>query len=82
MLNVDEDRFSVCCFGDPCHLRPPRSNKEALQSCLAERGAEIRRLHQQNQLLLAACKIALPYLKTDDAREVVREAIQRAKSGA
>lgn len=47
-----------------------------------KRGAEIRRLHQQNQLLLAACKIALPYLKTDDAREVVREAIQRAKSGA
>lgn len=47
-----------------------------------KRGAEIRRLHQQNQLLLAACKIALPYFKTDDAREVVREAIQRAKSGA
>jgi hypothetical protein len=47
-----------------------------------KRGAEIRRLNQENQLLLAACKIALPYLKTDEAREIVREALQRAKSGA
>lgn len=45
-----------------------------------KRGAEIRRLNQQNQLLLAACKIALPYLKTDDAREIVREALARARS--
>jgi aromatic ring-opening dioxygenase catalytic subunit (LigB family) len=43
------------------------------------RGAEIRRLHEERALLLAACKIALPYLKTDDAREIVREAIARAR---
>lgn len=44
------------------------------------RGAEIRRLNKERELLLAACKIALPYLKTEDAREIVREAIERAKA--
>jgi hypothetical protein len=44
-----------------------------------KRGAEIRRLHEDRALLLAACKIALPYLKTDDAREIVREAIARTR---
>lgn len=44
-----------------------------------KRGAEIRRLNEERALLLSACKIALPYLKSDDAREIVREAIQRAK---
>ena len=44
------------------------------------RGALVRQLNEDRAMLLAACQIALPYLKTDDAREIVREAIQRAKS--
>lgn len=44
-----------------------------------KRGAEIRRLNEERALLLAACKIALPYLKSDDSREIVREAIARAR---
>ena len=43
------------------------------------RGVEIRRLHEDRAMLLAACKIALPYLKSEDSREIVREAIARAR---
>lgn len=43
------------------------------------RGAEIRRLNEDRAMLLAACKIALPYLKSEDSREIVREAIARAR---
>lgn len=44
-----------------------------------KRGAEIRRLNEDRALLLAACKIALPYLKSEDSREIVREAIARTR---
>lgn len=43
------------------------------------RGVEIRRLNEDRAMLLAACKIALPYLKSEDSREIVREAIARAR---
>lgn len=43
------------------------------------RGAEIRRLNEDRAMLLAACKIALPYLKSEDSREIVREAIASAR---
>lgn len=52
---------------------------EDLVRAFNTRGVEIRRLHEERAMLLAACKIALPYLKTDDAREIVREAIARAR---
>lgn len=52
---------------------------EDLVRAFNKRSAEIRRLNEDRALLLAACKIALPYLKTDDAREIVREAIARAR---
>lgn len=52
---------------------------EDLVRAFNKRGAEIRRLNEDRALLLAACKIALPYLKSEDSREIVREAIARAR---
>ena len=47
-----------------------------------KRGVLIRELYAERARLLAACKIALPYLKSDDSREIVREAIRRAKDSS
>ena len=55
---------------------------EDLVRAFNKRGAEIRRLNEDRAMLLAACQIALPYLKTDDSKEIVREAIRRAKDPA
>lgn len=52
---------------------------EDLVRAFNKRGVEIRRLNEDRALLLAACKIALPYLKSEDSREIVREAIARAR---
>lgn len=46
---------------------------------IQRRGDEIRRLHQEREKLLAACKIALPFLKSNDAADVVRAALDLAR---
>lgn len=43
------------------------------------RGAEIVRLQRENAHLWAACKLALPYLKSRDTAEAVRSALRLAK---